>query len=27
VESKLADDPRVEERRLYDKVPFIQQGT
>jgi para-nitrobenzyl esterase len=27
VESKLADDPRGAERRLFDKVPFIQQGT
>ena len=27
VESKLADDPRGAERRLFEKVPFIQQGT
>ena len=27
VESKLADDPRGAERRLFAKVPFIQQGT
>lgn len=27
VESKQADDPRGAERRLFDKVPFIQQGT
>ena len=26
-ESKLADDPRGAERRLFAKVPFIQQGT
>ena len=25
--SRLADDPRGEERRLFAKVPFIQQGT
>lgn len=25
--SALADDPRAEERRLFAKVPFIQQGT
>jgi para-nitrobenzyl esterase len=25
--SKLVDDPRGAERRLFDKVPFIQQGT
>ena len=27
LESKLADDPRGAERRLFEKVPFIQQGT
>jgi len=27
VESKLVDDPRGAERRLFEKVPFIQQGT
>jgi para-nitrobenzyl esterase len=27
VESRLADDPRGAERRLFAKVPFIQQGT
>jgi para-nitrobenzyl esterase len=27
VESRLADDPRGAERRLFEKVPFIQQGT
>jgi para-nitrobenzyl esterase len=27
VESGLADDPRGAERRLFEKVPFIQQGT
>jgi len=27
VNSKLADDPRGAERRLFEKVPFIQQGT
>ncbi len=27
VESKLTDDPRGAERRLFAKVPFIQQGT
>lgn len=27
VEPKLADDPRGEERKLFEKVPFIQQGT
>jgi para-nitrobenzyl esterase len=27
VDSKLADDPRGAERRLFEKVPFIQQGT
>ncbi|MDB5469661.1 MAG: Carboxylesterase type [Caulobacter sp.] len=27
VEPKLVDDPRGEERRLFEKVPFIQQGT
>ena len=26
-ESTLADDPRGAERRLFEKVPFIQQGT
>ena len=26
-ESRLADDPRGAERRLFEKVPFIQQGT
>jgi para-nitrobenzyl esterase len=26
-ESSLADDPRGAERRLFEKVPFIQQGT
>ena len=25
--SRLADDPRGAERRLFAKVPFIQQGT
>jgi para-nitrobenzyl esterase len=25
--SKLVDDPRGAERRLFAKVPFIQQGT
>jgi para-nitrobenzyl esterase len=25
--SKLSDDPRGAERRLFEKVPFIQQGT
>jgi para-nitrobenzyl esterase len=27
VQSRLANDPRSEERRLFAKVPFIQQGT
>jgi para-nitrobenzyl esterase len=27
VESRLEDDPRGAERRLFEKVPFIQQGT
>ena len=27
VESLLVDDPRGAERRLFAKVPFIQQGT
>ena len=27
VEPRLADDPRGDERRLFEKVPFIQQGT
>ena len=27
VESRLVDDPRGAERRLFSKVPFIQQGT
>ena len=27
IESKLVDDPRGAERRLFEKVPFIQQGT
>ncbi len=27
VEPKLVDDPRGEERRLFEKVPFIQQGS
>jgi para-nitrobenzyl esterase len=27
LESQLADDPRGAERRLFEKVPFIQQGT
>lgn len=27
VQSRLADDPRGAERRLFVKVPFIQQGT
>jgi para-nitrobenzyl esterase len=27
VEPKLVDDPRGEERKLFEKVPFIQQGT
>jgi para-nitrobenzyl esterase len=27
VEARLADDPRGAERRLFAKVPFIQQGT
>jgi para-nitrobenzyl esterase len=27
LESKLQDDPRGAERRLFEKVPFIQQGT
>jgi para-nitrobenzyl esterase len=27
VESRLADDPRGAERRLFEKVPFIQQGS
>ena len=27
VESSLADDPRGAERRLFEKVPFIQQGS
>jgi para-nitrobenzyl esterase len=27
VETRLADDPRGAERRLFEKVPFIQQGT
>ncbi|MEJ0085589.1 MAG: carboxylesterase/lipase family protein [Pseudomonadota bacterium] len=27
VESRLVDDPRGAERRLFEKVPFIQQGT
>jgi para-nitrobenzyl esterase len=27
VESRLEDDPRGAERRLFAKVPFIQQGT
>jgi para-nitrobenzyl esterase len=27
VESKLADDPRGAERRLFERVPFIQQGS
>jgi para-nitrobenzyl esterase len=27
VEPRLVDDPRGEERRLFEKVPFIQQGT
>jgi para-nitrobenzyl esterase len=27
VESKLVDDPRGAERRLFEKVPFVQQGT
>jgi para-nitrobenzyl esterase len=27
VESRLADDPRGAERRLFAKVPFVQQGT
>jgi len=27
LESRLADDPRGQERRLFAKVPFIQQGT
>ncbi len=27
VENRLADDPRGDERRLFSKVPFIQQGT
>jgi para-nitrobenzyl esterase len=26
-DSRLADDPRGAERRLFAKVPFIQQGT
>jgi hypothetical protein len=26
-DSKLAQDPRGAERRLFEKVPFIQQGT
>jgi hypothetical protein len=26
-ESKLADDPRGQERELFAKVPWIQQGT
>jgi para-nitrobenzyl esterase len=26
-DSRLADDPRGAERRLFEKVPFIQQGT
>ena len=26
-ETRLVDDPRGEERRLFEKVPFIQQGT
>ena len=26
-ESRLQDDPRGAERRLFAKVPFIQQGT
>jgi para-nitrobenzyl esterase len=25
--SKLVNDPRTLERRLFEKVPFIQQGT
>ena len=24
---RLVDDPRGDERRLFEKVPFIQQGT
>ena len=27
VESRLQDDPRGAERRLFAKVPFIQQGS
>lgn len=27
VASQVADDPRGEERRLFEKVPFVQQGT
>lgn len=27
VEPRLVDDPRGEERKLFEKVPFIQQGT
>lgn len=27
LEPKLVDDPRGEERKLFEKVPFIQQGT
>jgi para-nitrobenzyl esterase len=27
VASRLEDDPRGAERRLFSKVPFIQQGT
>jgi para-nitrobenzyl esterase len=27
VEPKLVDDPRGDERRLFEKVPFVQQGT
>ncbi|HYE47937.1 MAG TPA: carboxylesterase/lipase family protein [Caulobacter sp.] len=27
VEPRLVDDPRGEERRLFEKVPFVQQGT
>jgi para-nitrobenzyl esterase len=25
--SRLADDPRGAERRLFEKVPFVQAGT
>jgi para-nitrobenzyl esterase len=27
IEPRLADDPRGAERRLFARVPFVQQGT